>query len=355
MNDHEYLPPSGRGPGILLVAPKETLLTRQAADLAGEGYVVRTTTPENLTEAASALAAHAARLGNLAAIGIGTAASPAFELAQNGRFAALALYDPDLEPVRLREARCPTVAHVSAGPADGTRPITRPHAELERGVEVYTYRDARRGFYDPDSAGWDPYVAGIAYSRTLALLRRELGPHYNLNDLWDYHLACEFDIMDATENMSTMVPDPYVNHVPTMTGGVGHNLLKRFYTYHFIGQTPGDRRTIPISRTIGPDRVIEEKVFCFTHDREIDWMLPGVKPTGKYVEIPLVLVVTFRGDKLYNEHIYWDQASVLAQIDLIDPKGLPVAGVEQARKLLDKSLPSNALMPNWRSSEGKPI
>lgn len=101
--------------------------------------------------------------------------------------------------------------------------------------------------------------------------------------------------------------------------------------------------------------MIEEKVLCFTHDREIDWMLPGVKPTGKYVEIPLVLVVTFRGDKLYNEHIYWDQASVLAQIDLIDPKGLPVAGVEQARKLLDKSLPSNTLMPNWRSSEGKPI
>ena len=96
-------------------------------------------------------------------------------------------------------------------------------------------------------------------------------------------------------------------------------------------------------------------MFCFTHDTEIDWLLPGIKPTGKYVEIPLVVVITFRGDKLANEHIYWDQASVLAQVGLLDPKGLPVAGVEQARKLLDKTLPSNTLMRRWASSEGKPI
>ncbi len=96
-------------------------------------------------------------------------------------------------------------------------------------------------------------------------------------------------------------------------------------------------------------------LFCFTHDREIDWMLPGVPPTGRYVEVPLVAVVTMRGDKLYNEHIYWDQASVLVQIGLLDPAGLPVSGAEQSRKLLDKTLPSNELMANWPTSEGKPI
>ncbi len=104
-----------------------------------------------------------------------------------------------------------------------------------------------------------------------------------------------------------------------------------------------------------PDRVIEEKVFCFTHTIEMDWLLPGVKPTVKYVEVPLVVVVSFRGDKLYNEHIYWDQASLLAQLGLIDPKGLPIAGVEQARKLLDKTLPSNTLMANWATSENRPV
>jgi carboxymethylenebutenolidase len=358
MSDHDYVPPSGRGPGILMIAPDVTpSLARRAAELASEGYLVRTTVPGGLPDAMNAMSAHAARVGHLAAVAIGAAARPTFELAQQGRFAAVALYDPDIASGPLRAARCPMAVHVGAdaSSADGSPRAGKPRPELDGRVEIYAYRDAKPGFYDRDGAGWEPYVAGIAYSRTLALFRREIGPHYNLNDLWDYHLACEFEIKDATENMATMVPNPYVNHVPTMTGGVGHDLLKRFYTYHFIGQAPGDRRTIPISRTVGPDRIIEEKVFCFTHDREIDWLLPGVKPTGKYVEIPLVIVVTFRGDKLYNEHIYWDQASVLAQIGLIDPTGLPVAGVEQARKLLDKTRPSNSLMPSWRSSEGKPI
>jgi carboxymethylenebutenolidase len=69
------------------------------------------------------------------------------------------------------------------------------------------------------------------------------------------------------------------------------------------------------------------------------------------VEIPLVAIVNFRGDKLYHEHIYWDQASVLVQIGVLDPKGLPVAGAETARKLLDENFPSNMLMKNWSSSE----
>ena len=110
---------------------------------------------------------------------------------------------------------------------------------------------------------------------------------------------------------------------------------------------------MPISRTIGADRVVDEMLFCFTHDIEIDWMLPGLKPTGKYVEIPLVAIVNFRGDKLYHEHIYWDQASVLVQIGVLDPKGLPTAGIETAKKTVDETLPSNTLMKNWASSEGR--
>ncbi|HNB28763.1 MAG TPA: dienelactone hydrolase family protein, partial [Alphaproteobacteria bacterium] len=103
----------------------------------------------------------------------------------------------------------------------------------------------------------------------------------------------------------------------------------------------------------GADRVVDEMLFCFTHDREIDWMLPGVPPTGKYVEIPLVAIVCFRGDKLYHEHIYWDQASVLAQIGLIDASKLPTAGIETAKKLLDEKLPSNTIMKRWAESADK--
>ena len=110
---------------------------------------------------------------------------------------------------------------------------------------------------------------------------------------------------------------------------------------------------MPISRTVGADRVVDEMIFSFTHDEEIDWMLPGIPPTGKRVEIPLIAVVNFRGDKLYHEHIYWDQASVLVQIGKLDPTGLPVAGVETADKVKDKSLPSNTLMARWAESEPK--
>jgi carboxymethylenebutenolidase len=155
--------------------------------------------------------------------------------------------------------------------------------------------------------------------------------------------------------MATMVAEPYVNHIPTMTGGVGAKELSRFYQHHFVHGNPKDMALTPLSRTVGASQIVDEFIMSFTHDCEIDWMLPGVAPTGRYVEIPMLGVVKFRGPKLYHEHIYWDQASVLVQIGLLDPTGLPVAGVVTARKLLDESLPSNTLMPSWASSADKSI
>jgi len=185
------------------------------------------------------------------------------------------------------------------------------------------------------------------------MLRKVLGPVYDLNHLWEQHCYYEFGTRDVDAVMPTMVAQPYVNHVPTMTGGVGHDQLKRFYKYHFVDSNPADTRLIPVSRTIGADRIVDEFVFCATHDREIDWLLPGLAPSGKYFEIPMLAVICFRGDKLYNEHIYWDQASVLVQIGVLDPTGLPVAGIQTAKKMIDETLPTNTLMPNWASSEGK--
>jgi len=182
------------------------------------------------------------------------------------------------------------------------------------------------------------------------------GQPYDLAALWEDHCRYEFGERDVDATMETMVAEPYVNHIPTMTGGVGHDQLKRFYTHHFVNSNPDDTKLVPVSRTVGKDRVVDEMLFCFTHTREIDWMLPGIPPTGRYVEVPLVAIVCFDGGKLYNEHIYWDQASVLVQIGKLDPEGLPVAGIETAKKLVDKTLPSNTLMAEaWKKSEGKPF
>ena len=173
--------------------------------------------------------------------------------------------------------------------------------------------------------------------------------------LWEAHCRCEFETRDVDATMATMVAKPYVNHIPTMTGGVGHDQLKRFYKYHFIGVNPPDFRLTPVSRTVGTDSLVDEFIVHFTHTTEIDWLLPGVPPTGRVVEIPTVGIIKFEGDKLVHEHIYWDQASVLVQVGLLDPAGLPVAGAETARKVIDKSQPSNQLMARWAESEGQPL
>ncbi len=173
--------------------------------------------------------------------------------------------------------------------------------------------------------------------------------------LWEAHCRHEFETRDVDATMATMVAAPYVNHVPTMTGGVGHDQLKRFYKYHFIGGNPPDTGLTPVSRTVGADQIVDEMIFSFTHTSEVDWMLPGVPPTGRKVEIPLVAIVRFVGDKVSHEHIYWDQASVLVQVGLLNPTGLPVAGAETASKVVDAARPSNELMTRWSTSAGKPI
>ena len=165
-----------------------------------------------------------------------------------------------------------------------------------------------------------------------------------LSELWDEHVRYEFSTRNTEDTLATMVEDAYVNHIPVLTGGVGRDELREFYSKRFIPQMPPDTEMTPVSRTIGEDQIVDEMVFKFTHSIPMDWMLPGIPPTGKRVEVPLVAIVRFRDGKLAHEHIYWDQASVLVQIGLLDPAKLPVVGVESARKVLDPSLPANALM-----------
>jgi carboxymethylenebutenolidase len=162
--------------------------------------------------------------------------------------------------------------------------------------------------------------------------------------LWEDHVRYEFSTRNTDDTLATMVDDAYVNHIPVLTGGSGHDELREFYSKRFIPQMPPDTEMTPVSRTIGEDQIVDEMVFKFTHTIPMDWMLPGIPPTGKHVEVPLVAIVRFRDGKLAHEHIYWDQASVLVQIGLLDPARLPIVGIESAKKVLDPSLPANELM-----------
>jgi carboxymethylenebutenolidase len=303
----------------------------------------------------AALRAHAAFRGKVGAAGYGLGGRLAILCAAERHVEGVVSYcGVGLERVldALARVEVPMVLHIAGDDArtppaviDTIRKIVARNLD----VEVYVYPGVDHGFSSPGRESFDAPAAGMAYTRTIALLRRVLGPHYNLSALWEAHRSCEFVSRDAEATMRTMVAEPYVNHVPTSTGGFGQADLHRFYRDHFIPGNPADMRSIPISRTVGADRVVNEGILCFTHDREIEWMLPGVPPTGRYVEVALVGIITFRGDKLAHEHIYWDQASVLVQLGLLDPRGLPVAGVEAARKVLDPERPSNQLMPGWNA------
>ena len=127
-----------------------------------------------------------------------------------------------------------------------------------------------------------------------------------------------------------------------MAGGVRRHAA--LLPDHFIGHWPDDVRITHVSRTVGSTRVVDEMVMHFTHDMVMDTFLPGVAPTGRTVALPVVVVVGFDGDKVASEQIYWDQASLLVQIGLLDPSLLPVCGAEQAAKVLDEGRPCNALI-----------
>lgn len=165
-----------------------------------------------------------------------------------------------------------------------------------------------------------------------------------LIDIWEKHVELEFNTRDASATLGTMGEDPYVNHVPTATGGHGSKEVLNFYGTHFISAMPEDTQIELIWRSVDEDTLVDELIFKFTHDRQMDFFLPGVQPTGKYVEVPLVAIICFEGDKIIREHIYWDQASVLVQIGLMKSEGLPILGKESADKLRDPTLPFNRLM-----------
>ena len=158
-----------------------------------------------------------------------------------------------------------------------------------------------------------------------------------LGDVFDAHVAHEFVNHDVDATMRTMTSNPYLLHLPTLAGGDNAVAVRRFYQDYFVGKWPADTKVTRLSRTVGTDQVVDELIVSFTHTVPLEFMLPGVPPTGKYVELPHVVVMKFEEGKIAHEHIYWDQGSLLAQVGLVDPTVLPVIGAEQAFALRAKA------------------
>lgn len=158
-----------------------------------------------------------------------------------------------------------------------------------------------------------------------------------LVEVFDRHVKAEL-AGDLETTMATMTDNPHLINVPVQMGGVGQAGVRNFYRNHLVGKFfPPDVEMINISRTVGHDQIAEEVFIRFTHTTCIEWMLPGVEPTNKTVEVGVVVIIKFEHNKIAHEHIYWDQASVLTQIGLLNPQGLPVNGPEGARKILELS------------------
>ncbi|KAI1411334.1 hypothetical protein F5Y13DRAFT_165473 [Hypoxylon sp. FL1857] len=234
-------------------------------------------------------------------------------------------------------------------------------------VKQHYYAGMKTFFVIPAHEDYHAPSASVAHTRTLSFLKPLMdGPYFDLEKIWEEHTYWEFEARSVEETMATMVEEPYVNHIPTLTGGVGRRALTDFYRDHFIFSNPPDTVLELVSRTVGIDRVVDEFLFKATHDRVIDWLAPGIPATGRFISVPFASVVNIRGDRLYHEHISWDQATLLRQLGLLPDYlpfpypvtgeesaatgssfeyRLPVAGVESADKLANQSsVESNAML-----------
>jgi carboxymethylenebutenolidase len=392
-NAHLAVPPSGTGPGIVLLQEifGVNRYMREVADwYAQRGFVVacpdlfwrqeqgveidghseadwqrafglyqgldQDRAIEDAAATMSALRRHPACEGPVGAVGFCLGGKLAYLLAVRHRpNAAVGYYGVGIENA-LDEAgqpACPLLLHI-AGKDQYCPPAAQEVIHEVLGgnslVTIYDYSGQDHGFARTGGEHFDPVAAEIANLRSFEFFARHLmrpgkaSRRQRLSEIWEEHIKYEFETRDTERTLETMVDDAYVNHIPVLTGGVGKDSLREFYSRRFIPQMPQDTKITPVSRTVGEERIVDEMLFEFTHTIPMDWMLPGVAPTGKHVKVPLVAIVSFREGKLAHEHIYWDQASVLVQIGLLGRAGLPVAGAESAAKVQDPALPSNKLM-----------
>ncbi|PWY88285.1 hypothetical protein BO70DRAFT_331598 [Aspergillus heteromorphus CBS 117.55] len=334
----------GRGPGLILIVPasladceatNSSLDPRPLQKWAEEGYTVMQITLDaessadednvcrkvkSVTDILSALN-ECSRNDHFGLLVYGSQLdyTPSFtttlqRITQSGPIAAIVYHSFWETP---SQSSIPSLIHLP----DSNNPPQPPTPQ----TIMYTYPDAiSPGFIVPGHENFKYITAGVAHTRTLTFLKHQLkGPYFDLEKIWAEHTRHEFEDRSVEKTMATMVDEPYVNHIPTMTGGIGRARLSNFYLNHFIFKNPDDTALELISRTVGVDRIVDEFIFSFTHDKEVDWLHNSRNPpTHKTLQIPFTSVVNIRGDRLYHEHIAWDQATVLTQLGLL-PQWLP--------------------------------
>ncbi|EKJ74275.1 hypothetical protein NXS19_005864 [Fusarium pseudograminearum] len=276
--------------------------------------------------------------------------------------AAAVVYTNANDLSELSSAKIPLLRHI-VGPTGKSSP----------GTEYYYPKAQSYAFATPFHQHFDYNMESVSHTRNLQFLKPKVGgPYFDLEYIWEEHTHYEFADRSVEHTMSTMVQEPYVNHIPTLTGGIGRDKLSDFYRHNFIFNNSADSELDLISRTIGIDRVVDEFLFKFTHNQEIPWMLPGVPPTNIKAEVPFTAVVNIRGDRLYHEHISWDQGTLLRQLGLLPeylpfpyalPDGrtsesgfeyrLPVAGKETAIKMKDRHGVASNQMFSYEAREKK--
>jgi carboxymethylenebutenolidase len=219
---------------------------------------------------------------------------------------------------------------------------------------LYRYEHCATGFADASSKQYSEVEANLSWSRALTCVRKGFNKHVDLEPIvqnaWNAKYQDDVPERASMSIVTNMTQNSaHVTILPTLEGGIGRKKLEEFYREFFVPSLVEDYKIRLVSRTVGVDRVVDEMVVSFTHSDEVDWILPGVPPTDKFVEIAMVSIVAVRGGKLVSEHIYWDQASVLMQIGLLNPqvvprnmknkglKRLPVIGAEAAKQLVDPS------------------
>ncbi|KAH7392531.1 hypothetical protein BKA66DRAFT_439256 [Pyrenochaeta sp. MPI-SDFR-AT-0127] len=272
---------------------------------------------------------------------------------------ATVVYADVIQQSSIVSSLVPAIYHLAGNGND--RPLR------SEALTVYYYPSVEtHKFAMPFQSSFHYTTEALSHTRSITHLKQRMGgPYFDLELIWDEHTYYEFADRSVEHTMSTMVQEPYVNHVPTLTGGVGRGPLSNFYRHNFIFNNSADTSLELISRSIAIDRIIDEFIFSFTHDRELDWLVPGIPPTGLKVEVPFTAVVNIRGDRLYHEHISWDQGTVLRQLGLL-PEYLPypyplqsgkvpapgkrfeyrvpVAGIDTANKMRDRnSVQSNTM------------
>jgi carboxymethylenebutenolidase len=158
---------------------------------------------------------------------------------------------------------------------------------------------------------------------------------------WQQHTYAEFVLKDADAALATMTENPHVLLIPAGTGGSGRAAVREFYANHFLPNIPPDFELISLSQTFGNDRIVEEFVISFTHSLDMDWLLPGMPATGRRVEFAFVGLLQFQDGKIAHEHLYWNQATLLSQMGVLDHP-LAAAGVGSAAQLLKLRDPNGA-------------